>query len=74
MGKNICICGAHGDGLCVQGTMGIKGGTDIKKDLRQGYPSVLFQEVAHHGGVESEFYTRARARVIDFMIELCTFF
>ena len=53
--------------------MGIKGGTDIKKDLRQGYPSVLFQEVAHHGGVESEFYTRARARVIDFMIELCTF-
>ena len=50
--------------------MGIKGGTDLKRDLRERYPGVMLQEAAHPGGVESLAYTQARARVFDCMMEL----
>lgn len=50
--------------------MGIKGGTQIKQDIRGGHEGVLFREPALHGGVQSLFYTRSRARIIDCMLEL----
>ena len=45
-------------------------GCDIKKDLREQYDGVLFQEPARPGGVDSEFYTKAGARIYDCMLEL----